>query len=71
MNFGKRLKAWTPQNTSSDIPMLSAVNRNNEMRSSNYILVNGSYFKLRTASLSYVFPREIIQKSVLDRLGYM
>lgn len=63
MNFGKRvLKAWTPQNTSSDIPMLSAVNRNDETRSSNYILVNGSYFKLRTASLSYSFPREIIQK---------
>ena len=63
MNFGKRvLEAWTPQNTSSDIPMLSAVNRNNETRSSNYILVNGSYFKLRTASLSYSFPSEIIQK---------
>lgn len=69
MNFGKRvLKAWTPQNTSSDIPMLSAVNRNNEMRSSNYILVNGSYFKLRTASLSYVFPREIIQKISIGSL---
>lgn len=63
MNFGKRvLEAWTPQNTSSDIPMLSAVNRNNETRSSNYMLVNGAYFKLRNATLSYTLPREISQR---------
>lgn len=69
MNFGKRvLEAWTPQNPSSDIPMLSAVNRNNETRSSNYMLVKGDYFKIRNATLSYTLPRNISQKLKVDLL---
>ncbi len=63
MNFGRRvLEAWTPQNTSSTIPMLSLVNRNSETRSSNYLLRNGSYFKLRNASIGYTLPSDIAQK---------
>lgn len=63
MNFGKRvLSAWTPQNTSSTIPMLSLVNTNNETRSSNYLLRNGSYFKIRNATLGYTLPKSISQK---------
>ena len=50
---------------SSDIPMLSAVNRNNETRSSNYMLVNGAYFKLRNATLAYTLPRASLRRYVL------
>lgn len=63
MNFGKRvLEAWTPQNTSSNIPALSLVNTNQENRSSNYYLRNGSYFKLRNTTLGYTIPASINQK---------
>ncbi|HQG36220.1 MAG TPA: TonB-dependent receptor [Bacteroidales bacterium] len=63
MNFGKRvLKAWTPQNTSSKIPMLSLVNSNNETRTSNYFWVKGDYFKVRNATLSYTLPKIVSDK---------
>ena len=63
MNFGSRvLKAWTPQNTGSTIPMLSLVNTNQETRSSNYLLRNGSYFKLRNATIGYTLPANVSKK---------
>lgn len=69
MNFGKRvLKAWTPQNPNSTIPMLSLVNRNSETRSSNYTLRNGSYFKLRNATIGYTLPSDLAQKI---RVGFL
>jgi TonB-linked SusC/RagA family outer membrane protein len=55
-NWGERtLDAWTPQNTSSDIPALTLVDRNNEGRFSTYFIENGSYLKLRNAQIGYNF----------------
>ena len=69
MNFGNRvLQAWTPQNTSSTIPTLSLVNTNQENRSSNYYLRNGSYFKLRSATLGYTLPTSLNQKFKVSML---
>ena len=59
-NYGKRtLEAWTPVNTSSTIPMLSANDRNNEQRLSTYYIESSSYFKLRTLEVSYSLPSKI------------
>lgn len=53
-NWGDRtLSAWTPTNTSSTIPALTLVNRNNEGRTSTYFFENGSYLKLRNIQLGY------------------
>ena len=69
MNFGKRiLDAWTPQNNTSSIPSASLVNPNQETRSSNYLLRNGSYFKLRSMSLGYTLPSTFAQKIKVDLL---
>ena len=57
--YSSLLDAWTPQNTSSNIPMLSYNNINQEERSSNYTLVNGSYTKLQSIQLSYNLPKSI------------
>ena len=58
VNYGTRtLEAWTPNNTSSTIPMLSMVNANDEGRQSTYFLENGSYLKLRNIQLSYNLNR--------------
>lgn len=53
-NWGSRvLQAWTPQNTSSTIPALTTVDRNNEGRFSTYFIESGSYLKLRNIQLGY------------------
>ncbi|OOQ56746.1 SusC/RagA family TonB-linked outer membrane protein [Mucilaginibacter pedocola] len=53
-NWGSRvLTAWTPQNTSSTIPALTTVDRNNEGRFSTYFIEKGSYLKLRNVQLGY------------------
>ena len=63
MNKGVTLlDAWTPQNTSSTIPMLSFNNNNNEGRISDYTRVNGSYVKLQSLQLNYDIPQNILSK---------
>jgi len=60
-NNGKRtLDAWTPLNTGSTIPMLSAVNSNNEGELSTYYLESASYLKLRNIELGYTLPRRLL-----------
>ncbi|HJZ39818.1 MAG TPA: SusC/RagA family TonB-linked outer membrane protein, partial [Bacteroidales bacterium] len=62
MNFGKAsLDAWTPNNTGSDLPALSLVNANDEGRSSDMVITNNSYFKVRTIQLSYKLPEQLTQ----------
>ena len=54
------LNAWTPQNTSSDIPSLSLVN--NFTDNSDYLFRNNSYFKIRNMQIGYSLPTDIISK---------
>lgn len=55
-NWGSRtLDAWTPTNTSSTIPALTLVNRNDEGRFSTYYLEPGSYLRLRNVQVGYDF----------------
>jgi len=54
------LNAWTPTNTSSDIPSLSLVN--NIGGDNDYVYRKNSYFKLRTMQLGYSFPEDLISK---------
>jgi TonB-linked SusC/RagA family outer membrane protein len=69
MNQGTEcLNAWTPNNPDSDIPALSLVNANDEFRSSDMIIKNHSYFKLRTVQLSYDLPSQATQTLRLQRL---
>lgn len=53
-NWGSRtLDAWTPSNSSSNIPALTLVDNNNEGRFSTYFIEDGSYIKLRNLQLGY------------------
>ena len=54
------LNAWTPTNTSSDIPSLSLIN--NIGFDNDYMFRKNSYFKLRTMQLGYSFPEYLISK---------
>jgi hypothetical protein len=62
------LNAWTPQNPDSDIPMLTLVDANSETRSSDYFLLNNSYFKMRNMQLGYNFPLAAIESLHMQQL---
>lgn len=62
------LEAWTPQNPTSKRPMLSLVDANNEGRSSDFFIVNTSYFKLRNLQLGYNVSSEKLSKAKIRTL---
>ena len=54
------LDAWTPNNTNTDIPSLSLAF--NDLRTSDYLFRNNSYFKIRNAQLGYSLSDTLIEK---------
>ncbi|MDP4209225.1 MAG: TonB-dependent receptor [Bacteroidota bacterium] len=62
------LNAWTPQNSNSDIPALTAVNLNDEGRSSEYFIEDGSYMKLKNIVIGYTLPKELAAKFKLRNM---
>ena len=70
-NKGTRvLDAWSPTNTTSDIPALSFSDLNNEKRFSSYYIESGSYLKLRNLQLGYTLPASITRKIKLDKTRF-
>lgn len=69
-NHGRNLlKAWNPnENFNSDIPALSVLNLNNERRSSDYFIEDGSYIKLKVLTLGWNLPYEWAQKCKMKGL---
>ncbi len=57
---------WTPQNTKTNVPALTLKDNNNEGRTSDYFIVNTSYFKMRNIQLGYA----IEPKAVFSRLRF-
>jgi TonB-linked SusC/RagA family outer membrane protein len=54
--------AWSPTNTGSSIPALTLSDNNAEFRTSDYFMINASYFKLRNISLGYKVPVSALKK---------
>ncbi|MEA5138617.1 SusC/RagA family TonB-linked outer membrane protein [Arcicella rigui] len=55
---------WTAQNPNTTVPALTLKDNNNEGRTSDYFIVNTSYFKMRNIQLGY----SIQPKSVFSRV---
>lgn len=54
---------WTPQHTNTNVPALTLKDNNNEGRTSDYFIVNTSYFKVRNIQLGYnIEPRAIFTR---------
>ena len=52
--------AWTPQNTATRVPALTLKDNNGEGRTSDYFIVNTSYFKMRNIQLGYnLSPKKV------------
>ncbi|MEI6061935.1 MAG: TonB-dependent receptor [Bacteroidota bacterium] len=62
------MDAWTTTNTGTDIPAATITDNNNEKRTSDYLLRNNSYFKVRNLQLGYNVPAEVIKKAGMSQL---
>lgn len=62
------LDAWSPANPNSDIPALSLINPNNELRTSTYFMESGAYLKMRNIQLGYTLPKRIASSIGMERL---
>lgn len=51
---------WTPQHTNTNVPALTLKDNNNEGRTSDYFIVNTSYFKVRNIQLGYNIAPKVI-----------
>jgi hypothetical protein len=59
-NYGKRvLDSWSPTNTSSTIPAITAADINQENRFSTYFVENTSYMKLQSVCIGYSLPASL------------
>jgi hypothetical protein len=62
--FNKTLNVWdnrwTGPNTSNTMPRQTTNDPNNNMRSSQYYVEDGSYLRLRNVQISYRFPRKLV-----------
>ncbi|MEO7212982.1 TonB-dependent receptor [Mucilaginibacter sp.] len=69
-NHGTRLlQGWNPTtNFDSSIPALTAVNLNDEGRTSDYFIENGSYMKLKNLQIGYTLPVAIASKLSMRNL---
>lgn len=64
-SYRKILDRWTPENTDTDVPIVSLDDRNGNRRISTRFLEDGSYLRIRNINVGYnlkdVFPNDAIQ----------
>ncbi len=64
------LNYWTPQNTNTDIPRLTPVDNNDNDRFSDMYVENGSFLRLKNATLGYTLPSVLTQKIGMQRVRF-
>lgn len=65
-NYGTSvLNSWSPTNTKSTIPAITASDLNNEERFSTYFVENTSYMKLQSVTVGYNLPFSISSKALM------
>ncbi|RIV17316.1 TonB-dependent receptor [Fibrisoma montanum] len=62
------LNAWTPQNTNTDVPRSISGDPNQNSRTSDRFLEDGSYLRLKNLSIGYTLPSAVLSKTTR---GYM
>jgi TonB-linked SusC/RagA family outer membrane protein len=61
-NYSKStLNAWSPENQNTSIPRAVINDPNQNARTSDRFLENGSYLRLKTLQLGYSFPKEFLE----------
>lgn len=63
------LDRWTPENTMTDVPRLTTDPKSSWLSQSDRFLVDRSFLKLKTVTLSYNLPQNWLQKVKLERVS--
>ncbi len=63
------LDRWTPENTVTDVPRLTTDPKSSWLSQSDRFLVDRSFLKLKTVTLSYNLPQNWLQKVKLERVS--
>ena len=61
------LKAWTPENTNTDVPIM-LFNDNYAATTSDRFLTSANYLNLQTVNCGYSFPEKLVKKMQLSKL---
>jgi TonB-linked SusC/RagA family outer membrane protein len=61
------LKAWTPENTNTDVPALNAGERY-ENGTSDRWLISSNYVSLQNITLGYTFPAKLTKKAHIEKI---
>ena len=64
--FGSVRDRWTPTNTDTDIPRAAFGDPNNNRRTSTRFIEDGSYLRLKTLTLGYSLPANIVRMARLQ-----
>ena len=64
------LDRWHGEGTSNHIPRLTSLNENQNWRSSDLYIKDGSYVRLKTAQIGYTLPASITKKAAIQRLRF-
>jgi len=62
------LKAWSPENTDTDIPRAVFGDPNQNNRASTRFLHKGDYLRIKTIQLGYTLPETLLEKLQIDNL---
>jgi len=62
------LERWTGEGTSNKIPRMTSANPNENWKSSDLYIKNGSYMRLKTAQLGYTLPSVLTKKASIQRV---
>jgi len=61
------LNRWRGEGTSNSIPRVTSEDPNNNSRSSDLYVKDGSYIRLKTIQLGYTIPSSIISKDIIKK----
>ena len=67
-NFPAYLNYWTPENPSNDFPRPAQTNFYNYLGYESLNYIDGSYWKIKTVSLGYTFPKSLTSKLGVSKL---
>lgn len=67
-NFPAYLNYWTPENPSNDFPRPAQTNFYNYLGYQTLNYIDGSYWKIKTVSLGYTFPKSLTSKLGVSKL---
>lgn len=63
------LKAWTPNNTNTDVPRISSADDHDQKNSSRF-LVSSDFLSLNALTLGYTLPSKLTKKLQMNRLRF-